>query len=468
MRAIEFLIERATDVLFHYTGIRAGLKILQSGNFELASVTGTKSEEQYAPPGYPYFLSLTRTITGDYHRWVGSGAVMFKLNGDWFNSRYIVKPIDYWERAWLHSNGTRTRESEDRVFSKEPTIPITPVTEVHVLLKEQNEYRSPETRQILITAKQQGLPVFFYTDEAAWRLLDKRKALTPTQGREVLRGPQPAGNSRKPTDYVKPWIELITKNDEAHLSERAKRALKTMRYYGNAHEDQNLSVDLSNARKPDSGDRASAVWIIKYMQDNNFKSTLELKNAISDKWDAIFKAKQAAAQPTEVVAEGRGSGYKEIEFVCANPEFPDATDPELQKQLYASLKQIPGVIPLFQDQSDYSEGQYSLTAIYKDRAVRGQILKLAKQLGVSVDLEQPVTDDYVDRAIRSEHEGQQDVEENFADGKHPEDRGDSKRLGVPTKSSVSNLRKYAKSHSGRAAQLANWAANMKSGKKKAS
>ena len=364
MRANEFLIERATDVLFHYTGIRAGLKILQSGNFELASVTGTKSEEQYAPPGYPYFLSLTRTITGDYHRWVGSGAVMFKLNGDWFNSRYIVKPIDYWERAWLHSNGTRTRESEDRVFSKEPTIPITPVTEVHVLLKEQNEYHSPETRQILITAKQQGLPVFFYTDEAAWRLLDKRKALTPTQGREVLRGPQPAGNSRKPTDYVKPWIELITKNDEAHLSERAKRALKTMRYYGNAHEDQNLSVDLSNARKPDSGDRASAVWIIKYMQDNNFKSTLELKNAISDKWEAIYKAKQPVAKPTT------------------------SSEPS--------------------------------------------------------------------------------VDENFADGKHPEDRGDSKRLGVPTKSSVGNLRKYAKSHSGRAAQLANWAANMKSGKKKAS
>ena len=111
------------------------------------------------------------------------------------------------------------------------------------------------------------------------------------------------------------------------------------------------------------------------------------------------------------VAEGRGTGYKEIEFVCANPEFTDATDPKLQKQMYAGLKQIPGVIPLFQDQSDYSEGQHSLTAIYKDRAVRGQILKLAKQLGVQVDLERPVTDDYVDRAIRGEHEGQQGVAE---------------------------------------------------------
>jgi pyrimidine deaminase RibD-like protein/GNAT superfamily N-acetyltransferase len=60
------------------------------------------------------------------------------------------------------------------------------------------------------------------------------------------------------------------------------------------------------------------------------------------------------------------------------------------------------------------------------------------------------------------------VNENFADGRNPQDKGDSKRLHVPTKSSVSNLRKYAKSHSGRAAQLAHWMANMKSGKKKAS
>ena len=60
----------------------------------------------------------------------------------------------------------------------------------------------------------------------------------------------------------------------------------------------------------------------------------------------------------------------------------------------------------------------------------------------------------------------EDPNENFADGRHPEDKGDSKRLGVPTKGSVTSLRKYAKGHSGRAAQLAHWMANMKSGHKK--
>jgi 8-oxo-dGTP pyrophosphatase MutT (NUDIX family) len=58
------------------------------------------------------------------------------------------------------------------------------------------------------------------------------------------------------------------------------------------------------------------------------------------------------------------------------------------------------------------------------------------------------------------------VNENFADGKHPEDKGDSKRYGVPTKASVSTLRKVAK-QGGRKGQLAHWMANMKSGRAKA-
>ena len=57
------------------------------------------------------------------------------------------------------------------------------------------------------------------------------------------------------------------------------------------------------------------------------------------------------------------------------------------------------------------------------------------------------------------------VGENFADGKNPQDKGDSKRHGVPTKASISTLRKVAK-QGGRKGQLAHWMANMKSGKKK--
>ena len=57
------------------------------------------------------------------------------------------------------------------------------------------------------------------------------------------------------------------------------------------------------------------------------------------------------------------------------------------------------------------------------------------------------------------------VDENFADGRNPQDKGDSKRHGVPTKASISTLRKVAK-QGGRKGQLAHWMANMKSGREK--
>ena len=58
------------------------------------------------------------------------------------------------------------------------------------------------------------------------------------------------------------------------------------------------------------------------------------------------------------------------------------------------------------------------------------------------------------------------LNENFADGRNPQDKGDSKRHGVPTKASVSTLRKVAK-QGGRKGQLAHWMANMKAGRARA-
>ena len=58
------------------------------------------------------------------------------------------------------------------------------------------------------------------------------------------------------------------------------------------------------------------------------------------------------------------------------------------------------------------------------------------------------------------------VQENFADGRNPQDKGDSKRHGINTKASVSSLRKTAKNSSGRKQQLAHWLANMKAGRAK--
>lgn len=58
------------------------------------------------------------------------------------------------------------------------------------------------------------------------------------------------------------------------------------------------------------------------------------------------------------------------------------------------------------------------------------------------------------------------LNENFADGKKPGRKGLAKRMGVPTKASVSRLRQIAKSSSGEKARMAHFVANMKAGRKK--
>ena len=61
--------------------------------------------------------------------------------------------------------------------------------------------------------------------------------------------------------------------------------------------------------------------------------------------------------------------------------------------------------------------------------------------------------------------GQQGMAENFHDGKHPEDKGDSVRHGIPKKATMAELEK-ASHAKGRKGQLARWQLNMRRGHKK--
>lgn len=57
------------------------------------------------------------------------------------------------------------------------------------------------------------------------------------------------------------------------------------------------------------------------------------------------------------------------------------------------------------------------------------------------------------------------ITENFADGKNPQDKGDSKRHGIPKHATLAQLDKIAKG-GGRKGQLAHWQANMRRGRAK--
>ena len=108
----------------------------------------------------------------------------------------------------------------------------------------------------------------------------------------------------------------------------------------------------------------------------------------------------------------------------------------------------------FSANKDVESGQKSQT---RSNLYTKLVQRYANSWGYSIDV-----DDFADTTVYNLHT----LTENFADGRNPQDKGDSKRYGVPTKASVSTLRKVAK-QGGRKGQLAHWMANMKAGRAKA-
>jgi len=287
----EVLDEGASSVLYHYTSPSPALRILQSGKFELTSSVGSPSEAKIAPKGYPYYLSTTRSKVGDYHaRTPGSHAVMFVLDGTKIAHNYKVKPVDYWEGMWTRDNSNeRTRESEDRVYSKSPQIPaIEFIKEIHQLVSDQDDYRSPVIRNMAILAKRQGIPVYFYADTQSWLLQAPNRRFTVSQLPQRFKGPMKQGwarSSRRITP-LEQWVELLYKKNKSELSQEASELRHNLVYYGTRYplEDNQLGIELANARKPNEPNRALADRIIQYMRKHNL-STVDLKNAMVAKWE---------------------------------------------------------------------------------------------------------------------------------------------------------------------------------------
>ena len=282
----ENLDEAASPVLFHYTNVGAAVDILKNNEFALSISTGTV-EAQYAPKGYNYFFSTSRSKVGGYHQIVGDSGVVFNLDGNWFNKHYPVKAIDYW--AGMH-RGDRHNESEDRIFSREPSIPADAITAIHILLKEKGEYGSPTTRQLLILAKKRGLPTYLYSDENAWRLQDTRRAVPVSNTQDLLRGQKkPEYVSRYPASkYLEPWLELIFKKSRSELSKKANDLRYGLTYWngGQFADDLGLRNEISNARKPGNSGYAEANKIIAAMRKIGANDVRDLLMFLHKKWDA--------------------------------------------------------------------------------------------------------------------------------------------------------------------------------------
>ena len=310
MRLFEFtnLLESLSKIVYHYTSLSAAHSIVTTGQFQLSSTTGNKVEASHAPEGYPYFLSTARSKTGGYHHTIGKSAVMFVLDGEYYNSRYKATPIDYWQdrnpHNWMHSNGTnRSHETEDRIFAKTSTIPVSGVSAVHVYVNSTNGYDEYDAfiprlaRQTLLAAKSKGIAAYLYEDEAAWRKLDTSKAV-PIANSTALKSPSndkpTGGRVRDRFSFLTPWLEVAFAKNKASLSKKAAELVYQIKYqkYYRADVAKRLSQDLANGGKPKSIDRDATVKLITLMKTLKANTVAEFVDHMAEKWIALDKPTQ--------------------------------------------------------------------------------------------------------------------------------------------------------------------------------
>lgn len=297
------IFEAATAILYHATTIHAAASILKNKEFSLTAAVGTDSERAHSKGSRFYYLSTARGKTADYtiHNIYNTG-VVFNLNGDWFNSRYKTAPIDYWEGWWIKQREAgskdRGREQEDRVFSYDSEIKLpTPMTdlisEIHVLITmdvlEKDDRFQVALRQLIISSKQNDIPVYVYNDKKDMILQNKSKTmdmkeLVPLLKDKSDRKPWP----RMKRDWLKIWRELYYQDDRNNLSSYASRKAYDLMYGGGFRQEEmvtGLSADIHNSRK-NVEEKEDLKKLLDIFRKEKITSPKEYIELLAKKWAA--------------------------------------------------------------------------------------------------------------------------------------------------------------------------------------
>lgn len=296
MRSIE-LNEGATDILYHYTSLHAAAEIFKDQAFKLSTALGTPSELETHPVGFPYYLSTTRSKVGRFHRHASKNSLMFVLDGQWFQQRYPVKPMDYW------AGMSRDTESEDRVYSARNEIPLGGVREVHVLFTDPDSTASALLRKILIACKQQHIKTYVYQNESAWRLQNTRKALDSESIQALAQGLQDpeygawsdrrrAQKTQDEPGEIAAWSELL-QTPRQHYQDLSARAQKIARdfmtksEYNLDRDLRRLANDIHNNKSPRSGyDYPDLIKLTTLMKQHKLFKLTDLIPYLSTKWSS--------------------------------------------------------------------------------------------------------------------------------------------------------------------------------------
>ena len=274
------LLEGVSNKLFHYTDPKSALGILESDAFKLTTAFGTDADRAAQSKGKLYYLSTTRTVTGRYHDMVGDSAVMINLDGRKLSQNYSGSPVDYWGREFRLVDPRS--ESEDRIYSEKPVIENASkyITAIHVYSNPDrvNDAQHKMIRQLLISAKKNSIPVYYYDDSKAWKFQTISKAVRFEDKQVDKKDRYPDVPSR---NYLAPYIELLKKENKKDLSKKAKSLLDAVRW----HEHEFVTAFKNDIHNVRTRQRNRVANLISALKEKGISDAQQFKDFIIKKWE---------------------------------------------------------------------------------------------------------------------------------------------------------------------------------------
>ena len=167
--------------VYHITTLDAMKAILISKHFNLTNAMEKRLEKDFVfNEKFPYFFSVSRSRINAVRDQHGGSSGTFVLDMKRLTDpkTTIVKPLN-----WFTSDGKknyRTLESEERIWSSKPNLPLDAVMELHVYHHKANSSAALRNSigDIAEMSHQRGIKCFVYESERAYLLLNKKKTVT--------------------------------------------------------------------------------------------------------------------------------------------------------------------------------------------------------------------------------------------------------------------------------------------------
>lgn len=280
---VQQILEGISEILYHYTRLNGLTEILKTGEFRLTPDLGTDVEKVNRQKDKIYYGSFSRSRVGRYHYPivdVQQGATIIVVDGRKLQADgYTGAPMDYW--GW---GGNQNDEMEDRVYSKQSTIPnfLKYIREVHILVSDQDTTARDNAvraaRLAYRTLTQRGISVYVYSSAKHLNMLNKAKAVS-VKSLKTERPPEFSTGWLEGTNWFAPYIELLKVDDRNRLSDKARKTLRMLRGLDGK---TILKNDIHNSRTGRS--RPQLDKFLNHLKANNITSVEQYVDHIVTKF----------------------------------------------------------------------------------------------------------------------------------------------------------------------------------------